>query len=321
MKKLSIFISIIILIISPFFGQINLDISKLFDPKYMDYVVFWDIRFPRTILAFFVGGILALSGLIFQIIFRNPMSTPFTLGVASGATLFTAIAIVLGLSSYMSSFAFLGAVITIMVLFSFASKFHSSSTNSLLLVGIALSFFYSASLMVVFFISDLNESYTIVKFTMGSLDVLGMRDVYIISIIGLLLLALSYSYKHKIKLLLTSHELAQLKGLNLKKTNYTLLLAVSIAVGAVISITGPIGFIGLIVPHILKLIYKQSAQKLIIPIFFYGGVFLVLCDLISRNLGTVSDIPIGVVTSFLGAPFFIYLISRKKHDKNSNHKR
>lgn len=321
MKKLSIFISIIILIISPFFGQINLDISKLFDPKYMDYVVFWDIRFPRTILAFFVGGILALSGLIFQIIFRNPMSTPFTLGVASGATLFTAIAIVLGLSSYMSSFAFLGAVITIMVLFSFASKFHSSSTNSLLLVGIALSFFYSASLMVVFFISDLNESYTIVKFTMGSLDVLGMRDVYIISIIGLLLLALSYSYKHKIKLLLTSHELAQLKGLNLKKTNYTLLLAISIAVGAVISITGPIGFIGLIVPHILKLIYKQSAQKLIIPIFFYGGVFLVLCDLISRNLGTVSDIPIGVVTSFLGAPFFIYLISRKKHDKNSNHKR
>ncbi len=312
MKKLSIFISIIILIISPFFGQIDLDISKLFDPNNMDYVVFWDIRLPRTILAFFVGGILALSGLIFQTIFRNPMSTPFTLGVASGATLFTAIAIVLGLSSYMSSFAFLGAVITIMVLFSFASKFHSSSTNSLLLVGIALSFFYSASLMVVFFISDLNESYEIVKFTMGSLDIVGMRDVYIISIIGLLLLALSYSYKHKIKLLLTSHELAQLKGLNLKKTNYTLLLAVSIAVGAAVSITGPIGFIGLIVPHILKLIYKQSAQKLIIPIFFYGGVFLVLCDLISRNLGTVSDVPIGVVTSFLGAPFFIYLISRKK---------
>jgi iron complex transport system permease protein len=312
MKNISIIISLFILFIAPFFGQIELDFSKLFDAKSMEYIIFWDVRFPRVILAFFTGAVLALSGLIFQTIFRNPMSTPFTLGVASGATLFTAIAIVLGLGSFISSFAFLGAIVTIIVLFSFASKFHSTSTNSLLLIGIALSFFYSAALMVVFFVSDLNESYEIVRFTMGSLDIVGMKDVYIISMIGLLLLALVYSYKDKIKLLLTSHEYAQLKGLNLKKTNYTLLLAVSVAVGVAVSITGPIGFIGLIVPHILKLIYKQSTEKLIIPIFFYGGIFLVLCDLIARNLGTVSDVPIGVVTSFLGAPFFIYLITKRK---------
>jgi iron complex transport system permease protein len=312
-KKFYIFISIAILIISPFLGQIDLGITKLLDPNNMEYMIFWDIRVPRVILTFFIGSILSLSGLVFQTIFRNPMSTPFTLGVASGATFFTAIAIVFGFTAYMSIFAFLGAILTIVILFGIALKFKTTATESLLLIGIALSFFYSASLMVIFFISDLNESYEIVRFTMGSLDIVGYKDLYIVMIAGIFLLSLLLTHRYKIKLLLTSPEFAKLKGVDLKKTNYTLLLGVSVAVGVAVSITGPIGFIGLIVPHVIKLIYKKSADKLIIPIFFYGGVFLVLCDLIARNLGTVSDVPIGVVTSFLGAPFFIYLIvSRKK---------
>ena len=121
-----------------------------------------------------------------------------------------------------------------------------------------------------------------------------------------------YKYKNDLKLLLVSNEFAQLKGVNVEKVNYVLLFSVSVAVGICVSITGPIGFIGLIVPHILKTIYKQSSDKLIVPIFFYGGVFLVFCDLLARNIGGTSDIPIGVVTSFLGAPFFIYLIIRRK---------
>jgi len=308
MKIISILISLIILVIAPFYGQIDIALVNFIDPNTSDFIIFWDIRFPRVLLAFFVGGILALSGLVFQTIFRNPMTTPFTLGVASGATLFTAIAIVLGLTSYISIFAFIGAVLTIITLFIIASRFETTATSSLLLVGIALSFFYSACLMVMFFISDLHESYEIVRFTMGSLDVVGFNDVSIVSFIGILLLILILNKKKEFRLLLTSHEFARLKGMDLEKINYILLLAVSIAVGVAVSITGPIGFIGLIVPHVLKIIYKKSAEKLIVQMFFYGGVFLVFCDLIARNLGTVSDIPIGVVTSFLGAPFFIYLI-------------
>jgi len=312
MRYLAILISFIILISAPFFGQVDMQLTNIFDFSSSDAIVFWDIRFPRVVLAFFVGGILALGGLVFQTIFRNPMSTPFTLGVASGATLFTAIAIVLGLMQFISIFAFIGAIVTVATLFVIASRLKGTSTASLLLVGIALSFFYSACLMVMFFISDLHDSYEIVRFTMGSLDVVGFDSVAIITVVAIGLLVLILSYKYELKLLLTSHEFAILKGLDLKKTNYILLLSVSIAVGVAVSITGPIGFIGLIVPHILKLIYKKSAEKLIVPIFFYGGVFLVFCDLIARNLGTVSDIPIGVVTSFLGAPFFIYLIMRQK---------
>ena len=305
-------LSIIILLVSIFYGQIDINVSNILDQTKMDYQIFWDIRLPRTILAFSIGGILALSGLIFQTIFRNPMSTPFTLGVASGATLFTAIGIVLGFTAYISFFAFLGAMLTIMILFTLSFRFKSYETTSLLLVGIALSFFYSASLMVLFFISNLQESYEIVRFTMGSLDIVGFEDVWIVMFTAILLLVVILKYKYELKLLLTSYQFAQLKGINVKKVNYTLLFLVSIAVGVAVSITGPIGFVGLIVPHIIKLIYKKSAEKLILPIFFYGGVFLVFCDIVSRNIGANSDIPIGVVTSFLGAPFFIYLIMKKK---------
>ncbi len=313
MRYLFICFSILIVAIAPFYGQIDLSTEGILDNTSMHYQVFWDLRFPRIVLAFLTGGVLGLAGLIFQTVFRNPMSTPFTLGVASGATLFTAIAIVFGIASFVSFFAFLGSLLTILILFAITSKLQDIHTTSLLLVGIALSFFYSACLMVLFFISDLSQSYEIVRFTMGSLDTVGFTDVYFMLGASLTILAIALVYKHKIKLLLISYEFAQLKGVDVKKTNYILLFVVSISVGICVSITGPIGFIGLIVPHTLKTLYKKSSEKLILPIFFYSGVFLVFCDLIARNIGSNSDVPIGVVTSFLGAPFFIYLIlSRKK---------
>lgn len=314
MRYLYIFLSLALIVLAPIYGQIDLTLSNIFDKSAMDYKIFWDIRVPRTLLAFLVGAILAISGLVFQVMFRNPMSTPFTLGVASGATLFTAIAIVLGFASFMSLFAFVGAMLTIILLFVIGSRIDAIETSSLLLVGIALSFFYSASLMVLFFVSDLKQSYEIVRFTMGSLDVVGYDSLYLVSIVGISLITLVYRYKYHLKLLLTSYQFAQLKGIDVKRTNYVLLFGVSVAVGVCVSIVGPIGFVGLIVPHIIKTIMRKSADQLILPIFFYGGVFLVFCDVLARNIGTVSDVPIGVVTSFVGAPFFIYLIINRKKD-------
>ncbi|MBA1419695.1 MAG: iron ABC transporter permease [Epsilonproteobacteria bacterium] len=308
MKKVILLFSLLLLAIAPFFGQIALPLSQLLDAGTMEHKVFFDLRLPRVLLAFLVGGILALGGLIFQTVFRNPMSTPFTLGVASGATLFTAIAIILGFSALSPLFAFVGAILTVIILFSIATKFDAYDTSSLLLVGIALSFFYAAALMVMFYVSTLQESYEIMRFTMGSLDIVGFKNIIILALTSVFLLFIIHKYHYELKLLLTSYEFAYLKGIDVKKTNYILLFAVSVAVGVAVSFTGPIGFVGLIIPHILKTIYKQSADKLILPILFYGGVFLVLSDLVARNLGTMSDIPIGVLTSFLGAPFFIYLL-------------
>lgn len=312
MRYLIFILALSIITLAPFFGQVPIELSNLTNNSTMDYKLFWDIRLPRVILAFFAGGILSLGGLIFQSLFKNPMSTPYTLGVASGSTLGVAFAIVFGFSSLLSLFGFLGALMTVIVLFTLTLKLKSYETNALLLVGIALAFFYNATLMILFYISDESQSFEIIRFTMGSVDVVGLEHTLPIVLASLALLLLSLSYKKALKLLLTSNEYAYLKGVEVKKVHTILLIAVSVAVGVCVSLTGPIGFVGLIIPHIVKTIQKKSAEQLMMPIFFYGGVFLVVSDLIARNLGTNTDIPIGIVTAFLGGPFFIYLIIKRK---------
>ena len=300
-----------LIIVAPFYGQIPIELYNLDNPTTIDYKLFWDIRLPRVLVAFFAGGILALGGLIFQSLFKNPMSTPYTLGVATGSTLGVAFAIVFGLNSLLSLFGFFGALFTVIVLFTLTIKLKSYETNSLLLVGIALAFFYNAALMILFYLSDESQSFEIIRFTMGSVDVVGLENVLPITLASVALLLLSLFYKKELKLLLTSNDYAYLKGVEVKRVNTILLVSVSLAVGICVSFTGPIGFVGLITPHILKTLYKKSVEQLMVPIFFYGGVFLVLSDFIARNLGTNSDIPIGIITAFIGGPFFIYLIMKR----------
>jgi iron complex transport system permease protein len=269
LKKIIFVSSILLILISPFFGEFNLILNNIFISDKLDYKIFWDIRIPRLLLAFFSGAILSLSGIIFQTIFRNPMSTPFTLGVASGSTLFTAIAIILGFN-FLPFFSFLGAISTVTILFFLSSFLKKYNTSTLLLLGIALSFFYSSLLMITFYISNLEENYQIVRFTMGSLDVLGYNEIILLILSSIFLLFITLFNQKNILLLLVSNEFAHLKGVNLKKLNAILLISSSIVIGISVTITGPIGFVGLVIPHTIKMIYKESADKLILPIFFYG---------------------------------------------------
>ena len=320
MKKILYIIGFCILCIAPFIGEISININEIFDSNTISNKVFWDLRLSRVLLAFFVGGILSLGGLVFQVIFKNELITPYTLGIASGTTLFTAISIVFFPAIFMSISSAFGSLLTIVVLYYISKKINKGvvavSTNSILLIGIALSYFYSSALMLVFYISNLEQNYSIVRFTLGSLDTVGFTSVITVFIVSIIMYFSIYKNKAKIKLLLLSNDTAFLKGLNVHKLNLFLLVIISLSVGISISFVGPIGFIGLVVPHVIKLIYKKSADKLIFPVFFYGGVFLVFSDLISRNLNTDSALPIGVVTAFIGAPFFVYLlIKRNKNNK------
>ncbi len=315
MKIFLYLISIIIVCIAPFLGEISISLKDIFEPTSTTYTIFWDLRVSRVVLAFFVGGILALGGLIFQIIFKNQLITPYTLGIASGTTLFTAISIVFFPALYMSVSSVFGSIITILILYFISKQINKSaiavSTNSILLIGIALSYFYSSALMLVFYMSNLQENYSIVRFTLGSLDTVGFTSGIVVMIVSFIFYAVVHFNKEKIKLLLICNDTAFLKGLNVHKINILLLIVVSLSVGISISFVGPIGFIGLIIPHIIKLVYKQSADKLFFPVFFFGGIFLVFSDLLSRNLNTDSSLPIGVVTAFIGAPFFVYLLVRR----------
>lgn len=315
MKIFLYVISFIIVCIAPFLGEVTLSLNDIFDSSNSSNMVFWDLRVSRVLLAFFVGGILSLGGLIFQIIFKNELITPYTLGIASGTTLFTAIAIVFFPMLNISLSSVFGSIVTILILYFISKKINQNSvavsTNSILLIGISLSYFYGSALMLVFYMSNLQENYSIIRFTLGSLDTVGFTNSFIIMCVSMIFYAIIYFNKQKIKLLLICNDTAFLKGLNVNKTTLILLIVVSLSVGISISFVGPIGFIGLVIPHVIKLIYKQSADKLFFPVFFFGGIFLVFSDLISRNLNTASTLPIGVVTAFIGAPFFVYLLIRR----------
>ena len=315
MKVILYIFAFIILAISPFFGEITLNLRDVLDPTNSANMVFWDLRVSRVLLAFFVGGILSLGGLIFQIIFKNELITPYTLGIASGTTLFTAVAIVFFPMLNITISSIFGSMITILILYFISKKINKNSvavsTNSILLIGISLSYFYGSALMLVFYMSNLQENYSIIRFTLGSLDTVGFTNGLIIMVVSAIFYFVVYFNKEKIKLLLICNDTAFLKGLNVNKISLLLLIVVSLSVGISISFVGPIGFIGLVIPHVIKLIYKQSADKLFFPVFFFGGIFLVFSDLISRNLNTDSTLPIGVVTAFIGAPFFVYLLIRR----------
>ncbi|WP_198306379.1 FecCD family ABC transporter permease [Arcobacter vandammei] len=315
MKNILYLISVFIIFLAPFLGESIINFNDIFSLDESLSMVFWDLRVPRVLLAFFVGSILALSGLVFQIVFKNELITPYTLGIASGTTLFSALSIVFFPLIPLFFSSIFGSIITVLILFIISKKLSSkrllNSTNSMLLIGIALSYFYSSALMLVFFISNLQENYSIVRFTLGSLDTVGLFPAFVVGITATFLSVFIYLNKQKINLLLISNETAFLKGLNVNRTILALLIFVTICVGISISFTGPIGFVGLVIPHIVKLIYKKSATKLFFPTLFFGGFFLVLCDLISRVLPTTSALPIGVVTAFIGALFFVYLLIRR----------
>ena len=315
MKVILYIFAFIILAISPFFGEITLNLKDVLDPTNSANMVFWDLRVSRVLLAFFVGGILSLGGLIFQIIFKNELITPYTLGIASGTTLFTAVAIVFFPMLNITISSIFGSIVTILILYFISKRINKNSvavsTNSILLIGISLSYFYGSALMLVFYMSNLQENYSIIRFTLGSLDTVGFTNGLIIMVVSAIFYFIVRINKEKIKLLLICNDTAFLKGLNVNKISLLLLIVVSLSVGISISFVGPIGFIGLVIPHVIKLIYKQSADKLFFPVFFFGGIFLVFSDLISRNLNTDSTLPIGVVTAFIGAPFFVYLLIRR----------
>lgn len=310
-------ILLLLALFSPFIGVASLDLNTILETDSLSHRIFFDLRLPRILLAFMAGGSLALAGLLFQTLFRNSLMTPFTLGVSGGAVLGAGIAIKLGLDitlgiSAISLFGFGGALFTIVLLIILSRYLLKARQESLLLLGIALSFFYSSALMVIFYLSSFTETATIMRFTMGSLSIVGYTNVIIISIASISLLLLLWLKRFELQLLALSDEQASLKGINTQRLSYFLLLVTSIIIGILVSLTGPIGFVGLIIPHMIRRLYQKSLVSLIQPVFLLGGLFLLACDTVARFLSTSSEIPIGVITALIGGPFFIYLIISKQ---------
>jgi len=300
------------ILISPMLGldaQVSADIQQ----KIMS-----EIRIPRVLFAFVAGSGLALCGMVFQAMFHNPLATPFTLGVASGASLGAAIYVSLGLSfSFLgingTSFAaFSGALLAISIVYSISRFRQGFSTETLLLTGVAISFFFSSLILFTQYISNVTDSFRILRWLMGELSIIGYRDLMQLLPFVTFCTAVILWLGRELNLLMAGDDIAISRGVAVKQIRYILFFTTSLCVGAIVALCGPIGFIGMMVPHICRLIIGTDHRWLTPATLMFGGGFLVVCDTISRLIIAPAEIPVGVITTLLGGPFFLWLLIRSR---------
>lgn len=277
------------------------------------------IRLPRILLAGLVGAGLATVGCSYQGIFKNPMADPYVLGVSTGAALGATIAIVSGLTTsffglgIITLAAFCGAIITIIAVYNIARVGNKVPVVSMLLSGIAVNFFLASiiSLLMVFNREDVER---IVFWTMGSFSAASWKSVVVIIPITLIGIILIYIYARDLNIMLTGENSALSLGINVEAVKKQLLLITSLMVAAAVSVSGVIGFVGLLVPHAFRMILGPD-HKVLIPFSAVGGsIFLITCDTLARNMIPPAEIPVGAITSLFGAPFFIYLLYLNKKE-------
>ncbi|MBN1355228.1 iron ABC transporter permease [bacterium] len=304
------------LLTAPFLGITDVSRDVIFHPRSQSpgTMVFWQIRVPRVLTAFLAGIALAVSGMAFQAMFRNPLATPFTLGVSSGASLGAVIAMRAGLAASIWNFsatsgaAFLGALMAIGLVYGLVRLKGQFSTPRLLLAGIAISFFFSSLIMFVHYTSDFHNTFRLMRWLMGGLSMSGYDTVINLlpfCVAGLLIVLY---LTHELNLLATGDELALSRGVNVGITRHVLFFAVSLLVGSVVALCGPIGFVGMMVPHMCRLIVGSNHRRLFPATLLFGGTFLTVCDTLARMIAPPAEIPVGVITALLGGPFFLWLL-------------
>lgn len=284
--------------------------------KSMDLIV-WQIRMPRILLAVIIGMALAGSGVVFQAVFQNPMADPYVLGISSGAAFGAASVIVTGLVITQAFFstitigAFIGAMTTSLVVWQISKVGGRTQVMTLLLSGIALNFLLSSaiSMLMVF---NREQVERIVFWTMGSVATASWTKVGLMVLPVLIGLAVFMVFARDLNIMLMGEDVAESLGVNVEKLRVILLLVASAVTAAAVSMSGVIGFVGLIVPHAVRLFVGPDHRKLIPLSVLTGGIFLLIADTIARTMFAPSEVPIGVMTAFIGAPYFIFLLQNSK---------
>ena len=308
-NKILLLILFLVVIVSVFLGRYNN--FSINDDTFKNIIIY--IRIPRIILAIFSGSILSVSGLIFQNVFRNPIASPDILGVTSGASFGAAFAILLPISFIfkIQIFAFLFAMVSIIIAYIIQAYSTREELVYLILSGIIVSSFFTAFLSLIKYVADPYEKLpSIVFWTMGGLSNANYTNSLLVMIVAILLLALVSLLKFKIKILSLKDDEAKTLGVNVYKLRTFILIISAFSVAVVTSITGVIGWISLIVPHITKIIFNGK-NDIYVETSLLGGIILLILDDISRTLFS-SEIPIGILSAILGSIVLMYLVVNNK---------
>lgn len=289
-------------IIKSFFGS---------DTESLSSDIIFKIRLPRIILALAVGGGLSVAGAVFQAILMNPLAEPYILGISSGGTFGAVLAMVLGLSFLgVQAFAFIGALIVIGIVFLIGKRFGELEPNVMLLSGVMVGAFFSAIILLM--INFLNESLrTAIFWLMGNLSLASGENVYYILGISIFISFVLSINSQKYNILSLGDEQAAHLGLDTKVIKTVTYVSASILVGAIVSVSGIIGFVGLIIPHLCRLIFGIDNRIIIPASFLIGSSYLILADTLARYIISPVEIPVGAVTAIIGAPIFIYLLRKR----------
>jgi iron complex transport system permease protein len=274
--------------------------------------IVWRLRFPRVLLAAQAGAALSLGGLVFQALLRNPLSEPYILGVSGGAAVGAIIGILMGLPHFpgVSMTAFAGSMATLVLVMIIVSGQTTARNDTLLLAGVMVNAFCSAIILFLISMTQDVRIHNILFWLMGDLS---SADLHQAGLLGMVLLpcaVVAFWLSHPMNLLLTGSEMAQSLGVNVRAVFLTLLIITSLMVSATVCYCGLLGFVGLVIPHLLRQLFGPD-HRLLVPASLLGGAaYMVICDVLSRILSQHGEIPVGVITAMIGAPVFIFLLKR-----------
>ena len=311
-------------LIAPLVGSLPISLARALDRSIpfadnVDAQVFFVARLPRVLAAALVGSSLAVAGVVFQALLRNPLAAPETLGVSMGATLGAMIAITfhvdvtlfgipaVPLACFTGSAGALGIVYAIS-----AARRRGTSTTVLLLAGVALSALLGAMVRFIQVIADIADTFRSVRWLMGSLDVASYAPIVAALVPTAASFMMIATLPRVLDLISIGSEAAASRGVDVPRAERVALVSASLSTGAAVSLAGPVGFVGIIVPHIVRLIVGANHRVVLPAAALFGAAFLVICDLVGRTAFGRVEMPVGMITALLGGPFFLWLLFRKR---------
>ena len=286
------------------------------NPDSATATILYQIRLPRVILAAFVGGSLALGGLVFQALLRNPLAEPYILGISGGSAIGAILAMLLGLSYFpgVTIFSFTGSLLVLAFVTTLAGTTMGNtmlSRDSLLLGGVMMNAFCAAVIMFLISMTRSFQVQHILYWLMGDLATMQKGQLPILLLV-LPCFVIIFILARPMNLLLLGRETAAAMGINVKSIVMLLLVITSLMVSIIVSLSGLIGFVGLVIPHILRLLLGPD-HRLLVPSCLLGGAsYLIVCDLLARVLPSSGELPVGIITALIGAPLFIVLLLRSR---------
>jgi iron complex transport system permease protein len=313
----SIFVAVAVLLLAPLVGPTHVDFSRVVARQAPDFQVMISLRLPRVLLGMLAGGCLALAGAVFQTLLRDALATPYTLGVSSGASLGAVVAICFsaGRTGSLPAVwvgALAGSALVLILVLSIAGAGERMSSFTLLLAGIAINSMCMALIEFVHSVATFAQSFSITRWLMGGIDAVEYRTLAWLAAVVLPAAVVVMVRAPAWNLLAVGEEWAAARGVPVNRLLFTGYLAASVMTAPVTAVTGPIGFVGLIVPHALRLWVGADHRVLMPCSFLWGAAFLAICDAVARVALAPADVPAGVITALLGGPFFIWLLRARK---------